>query len=325
MSTTDRRAGKPTRDIAALVSSLTLEEKAALTVGIDTWRTAAIPRLDIPSVRTSDGPNGARGDTHDHESVTPSVCIPSGTALGATWDPPVVAKASAVVARQAREKGARVLLAPTVNLHRHPLAGRNFECFSEDPVLTGKLAAAYIEGVQGNDVVATIKHFVGNEVEFERNTSSSEIDERALRELYLLPFEYGVRIGGVLAVMTAYNRLNGRFVTDDARLLNEILRKEWGFGGFVLTDWGGLAGTVEAATAGLDLDHGGRAGESRASMDVMQSRCRSCAASCASRAYMSLATPLTERGPSAPKPRARSARARSGRRALTLVRYAARA
>jgi beta-glucosidase len=249
----DRTAGS-SRDIAALIGALSVEEKAAMTAGIDTWRTTACARLGIPSVRTTDGPNGARGDTRDHTSVTPSVCIPSATALGATWDPEVVRQASAIVARQAREKSARILLAPTVNLHRHPLSGRNFECFAEDPVLTGKLAVAFIEGVQSNDVVATIKHFVGNEVEYERNTVSSEIDERALRELYLLPFEYGVRVGGVLAVMTAYNRVNGSFVTNDARLLGEILRKEWGFGGFVMTDWFGIADTVEAATAGLDLE-----------------------------------------------------------------------
>src|ERR1035438_5598802 len=242
----------PSRDIAMLTSALTLEEKAALTVGIDSWRTASFPRLGIPSVKTTDGPNGARGDTLDHASITPSVCIPSATSLGATWDPAVVEQASAIVARQALEKGCRVLLAPTVNLHRHPLWGRNFECFSEDPVLTGKLAVAYIDGVRKNDVVATIKHFVGNEVEHERNTSSSDIDERALRELYLLPFEYGVRNAGVLALMTSYNRVNGRFVPDDGRLLDGILRKEWGFAGFVMTDWSGIAGTVEAATAGLD-------------------------------------------------------------------------
>ena len=252
------QAGSP-RDIAALTGALTLEEKAALTVGVDNWRTASFPRLGIPSVRTTDGPNGARGDTRNHSSITPSVCIPSATSLGATWDPAVVERASAIVARQAREKGCRVLLAPTVNLHRHPLWGRNFECFSEDPVLTGKLAVAYIGGVQDNDVAATIKHFVGNEVEHERNTCSSEIDERALRELYLLPFEYGVRVAGVLAVMTAYNRVNGRFVPDDAHLLDGILRKEWGFAGFVVTDWCGIATTVTAAAAGLDLEMPGPA------------------------------------------------------------------
>ena len=249
----------PRRDLAALTGALSLDEKAAFTAGIDSWRTASCARLGIASVRTTDGPNGARGETAGHVSITPSVCIPSGTSLGATWDTALVEQAGAIVARQARDKGARVLLAPTVNLHRHPLAGRNFECFSEDPVLTGQLASAYIKGVQANGVVATIKHFVGNETEYERNTSSSEIDERALRELYLLPFEYGVRRGGVLAVMTAYNRLNGTFVTDDARLLDEILRGQWGFTGFVMTDWFGIAATLKAATAGLDLEMPGPA------------------------------------------------------------------
>ena len=252
------RAGSR-RDIAVLTSALTLEEKAALSVGIDNWRTASFARLGIPSVKTTDGPNGARGDIRDHVSITPSVCIPSASSLGATWDPQVVEQASAIVARQAREKGCRVLLAPTVNLHRHPLWGRNFECFSEDPVLTGKLAVAYIRGVQENDVVATIKHFVCNEVEHERNTCSSDVDERALRELYLLPFEYGVRVAGVLAVMTSYNRVNGNFVPDDARLLDDVLRKEWGFAGFVMTDWSGIATTLEAAKAGLDLEMPGPA------------------------------------------------------------------
>jgi len=186
--------------------------------------------------------------------VTPSICIPSATALGATWDPGLVAEASAAVARQARDKGARVLLAPTVNLHRHPLWGRNFEAFSEDPLLTAKLAVAYIRGVQDQGVIATVKHLVGNETEFERYTSSSEIDERTLRELYLLPFEHAVKVAGVLALMTSYNRVNGTHVPDTPRLLRDIVRGEWGFKGFVMTDWFGLAKTVDAAHAGLDLE-----------------------------------------------------------------------
>lgn len=250
---------RPRRDIDALVAAMTLDEKAALTAGVDTWHTAAVPRLGIPAIKLTDGPNGARGKTADHLSVTPSVCIPCATALGATWDPDLVRRASAMVARQAREKGARVLLAPTVNLHRHPLWGRNFEAFSEDPLLTSKLACAYIEGVQSQGVVATVKHFVGNEVEFERNTVTSEIDERTLREMYLLPFEYAVKVAGVLSVMTSYNRVNGKFVPDDRRLLHEILREEWGFDGFVMTDWFGIVTTADAARAGLDLEMPGPA------------------------------------------------------------------
>jgi beta-glucosidase len=238
---------------------MTLDEKASLTAGIDLWHTAAVPRLAIPSVKLTDGPNGARGGTTGFLSVTPSLCIPSATALGATWDPALVAEASAAVARQARDKGARVLLAPTVNLHRHPLWGRNFEAFSEDPLLTAKLAVAYIRGVQDQGVIATVKHLIGNETEFERYTSSSVIDERTLRELYLLPFEHAVKVAGVLAIMTSYNRVNGAHVPDTSRFLSEILRQEWGFEGFVMTDWYGLSNTVAAAGAGLDLEMPGPA------------------------------------------------------------------
>jgi beta-glucosidase len=247
------------RDIPALVAGMSLDEKASLTAGIDFWHTAAVPRLGIPSVKFTDGPNGARGETDSFLSETPSLCIPSATALGATWDPGLVAEASAAVARQARDKGARVLLAPTVNLHRHPLWGRNFEAFSEDPLLTAKLAVAYIRGVQEQGVIATVKHLVGNETEFERYTSSSVIDERTLRELYLLPFEHAVKVAGVLALMTSYNRVNGAHVPDTPRFLREIVRGEWGFGGFVMTDWFGLVKTVEAAGAGLDLEMPGPA------------------------------------------------------------------
>jgi beta-glucosidase len=243
------------RDIAALVAGMTLEEKTSLTVGVGNWHTAGIERLGVVPVKLTDGPNGARGVTGpDRLSQTASVCIPSGSALGATWAPDLVGLAAAVVARQAREKSARVLLAPTVNLHRHPLWGRNFECFSEDPFLTGQLASEYIAAVQGQGVIATVKHLVCNETEYERHMCSSEVDERTLRELYLLPFEMAVRMGGVQAVMTGYNRLNGGYVADNADLLEGVLREEWGFAGLVMTDWDALASTEEAAQAGLDLE-----------------------------------------------------------------------
>src|SRR5487761_1394215 len=224
------------RDIAALVSAMTLDEKASLTVGVGNWHTATIERLGVPPVRLTDGPNGARGLTGSHRSLTPSLSIPTGSALGATWDPGLVARAAAAVGRQARDKAARVLLAPTVNLHRHPLWGRNFECFSEDPYLSGALAASYIQGAQAQGVIATVKHLVGNETEHERRIYSSDVDERTLHELYLLPFEMAVRLGHVQAVLTGYNRLNGGYVADDAHLLTEVLRQEWGFDGIVMTD-----------------------------------------------------------------------------------------
>jgi beta-glucosidase len=137
----------------------------------------------------------------------------------------------ALLGQEALERGCRVLLAPTVNLHRSPLAGRNFECYSEDPLLSGRLAAGFVRGVQSCGVVATVKHLVGNEAEFERGTISSVIDERSLRELYLLPFELAVRDGGALAIMTSYNRLNGRWLTQQREILVDVLRGEWGFDG----------------------------------------------------------------------------------------------
>jgi beta-glucosidase len=243
------------RDVEELVSAMTLDEKASMTAGVGWWHTAAVERLGIPGVKMTDGPNGARGSLDvNYKSLTESVCIPCGSALGATWDRQAVARASGVVARQAKQKAARVLLAPTANLQRHPLWGRNFECFSEDPFLTGKLAAAYIGGVQAEGVIATVKHLVCNETEHCRRTSSSEVDERTLRELYLLPFEIAVREAGVGAVMTSYNRLNGSYLADDGRILGSVLRGEWGFGGIVMTDWWALASTAEAAEAGLDVE-----------------------------------------------------------------------
>ena len=240
--------------IDALVAALTLDEKTALLAGEDLWSTAAVERLGIPKITVTDGPNGARDPGIPGMSKRPSACIPCGSALGATWDPDLVEQLGALVGRQARQRGCRVLLAPTMNLHRSPLAGRNFECYSEDPLLSGRQAAAYIRGVQSQGVIATAKHFVGNDAEFERNTIDSVIDGRALRELYLVPFELAVREGGALAIMTAYNRVNGRWVTERADLLRDLVRTEWGFEGLVMTDWFGVADTVDSITAGLDLE-----------------------------------------------------------------------
>lgn len=244
--------------IAALVAELTLDEKAALTAGVDMWSTTPVPRLGIPAVRLTDGPNGARG-AHLGPSGPTAACMPCGSALGATWSPDVVAAAGGVVGAEARAKGARVLLAPTVNMHRSPLAGRNFECYAEDPLLAGRLAAAFVRGAQAEGVATTVKHLVGNDAEHERYTISSEIDERALREIYLRPFEIAVREGGSLGVMTSYNRVNGRWCTEQPELLDGILRSEWGFEGFVVTDWFGVTGTTASVAAGVDLEMPGPA------------------------------------------------------------------
>jgi beta-glucosidase len=239
--------------VSQLLSDLSLEEKASLTAGQDLWSTAPVDRLGIPAVGLTDGPNGARGMGLPGVGLVASACSPCGAALGATWDIALVEQVGALIGREARAKGCHVLLAPTVNLHRSPLGGRTFEAFSEDPLLTGQLAVAYIRGAQAAGVAATVKHLAGNESERERMTADSLIDERTLREIYLLPFEMAVRDGDVMAVMTAYNRLNGLWCGENGPLLS-VLREEWGFDGIVMTDWFAGAHTVAAMTAGLNLE-----------------------------------------------------------------------
>jgi beta-glucosidase len=244
------------RDLVAVVAQLTVAEKAALLAGADLWSTVAVDRLGIPSVRVTDGPNGARGTSLPGlgAEASTSVCIPCGAALGATWDVEVVEGLGALLGEETRAKTCRVLLAPTVNLHRSPLGGRNFESYSEDPLLAGRLAAAFVRGAQSQGVATTVKHFAGNESELDRMSADTVADERTLRELYLLPFEMAVRDGGALGVMTGYNRLNGEFCADSSWLLRDVLRGEWGFEGFVVSDWFALADTEAAIAAGLDLE-----------------------------------------------------------------------
>ena len=183
-----------------------------------------------------------------------SASFPCGTALGATWDPELVEQVGRALGREARSKSAHVVLAPTVNLHRTPIGGRNFECFSEDPVLTSRLGTAYIRGLQRERVAACVKHFVGNDTELDRMTISSEIDERTLRELYLVPFEAAVVDAEVRSIMTAYNRLNRTFCSEHPRLITDLLRGEWGFDGAVISDWFGTHSAVASVQAGLDLE-----------------------------------------------------------------------
>ena len=240
--------------VTRLVAALTLDEKAALTAGEDMWSTVAVERVGLPKVRVTDGPSGARGAALPGEVASTSTCVPCGTALGATWDPQLVERVGEVLGAEARSKACHVLLAPTVNIHRSPLAGRNFECYSEDPLLSGVLGAAFVRGAQSRGVATTVKHFVGNDAEFERYTMSSEIDERTLREIYLLPFELAIREGGSLGIMTGYNRVNGAWCSEHNELLHGILRDEWGFEGFVISDWFAAASTVASARAGLDLE-----------------------------------------------------------------------
>ena len=236
--------------IEKLVAELTLDEKAALTAGVDLWHGPGADRLGIPALKVTDGPSGARGEQW---SGRPSANFPCGTALGATWNIDLVHEVGKRLGVEARRKQAHALLAPTVNIHRHPLAGRNFECYSEDPMLSARMAVAYITGVQSQGVGCTVKHFVANDSEFERMTISSEVDERTLREISLVPFEAAVKEAGTWALMTAYNRVNGPYCSEHAELL-AMLRDEWQFKGLVMSDWYGTHSTVSAATAGLDLE-----------------------------------------------------------------------
>lgn len=239
--------------MSSLVAALTLEEKASLTAGGDLWGVPGVARLGIPALAVTDGPNGARGPTAPGPGASATTCVPCGSALGATWDPELLSEVGALLADEARAKGCRVLLAPTVNIPRSPLAGRNFECYAEDPLLSGRLAAAFVAGVQSRGVGTTVKHFVANDAETDRMTASSVVDERTLRELYLVPFELAVHEGGALGVMTGYNRVNGTWCAEHAELL-AVLRREWGFTGLVMTDWYAVASTEGSSAAGVDVE-----------------------------------------------------------------------
>ena len=234
--------------------ALTRDEKIALVSGDGMWTTPGVPRLDVPPLHLCDGPSGARGLNFPGAGRLRSACFPCGSALAATWNPELVARVGRSIGEEARAKTAHVLLAPTVNLHRTPIAGRNFECYSEDPELSAVMAVAYVRGVQSAGVAACVKHFVCNDQEFERHTISAEVSERALRELYLRPFEAAVIDGGAWSLMGAYNRVGGTYACEHPRLLTEILRDEWGFDGFVVSDWFATQTAAPAATAGLDLE-----------------------------------------------------------------------
>jgi beta-glucosidase len=230
-------------------ASLDLENLVMLTGGSSYWEAAGIPAADIGPLLTSDGPNGVRGPRWGDVST----CLPSATALAASWNPALVEEVGTVLGAEAHDIGASILLAPTVNLHRHPLGGRSFECFSEDPLLTSAMAVAYVRGVQATKVACSIKHLVCNDQETERMSIDVEVDERALRELYLAPFEAAVKDAGVWSIMAAYNQLRGRYCSESAPLLRGVLRDEWGFDGVVVSDYFGTH-SAEALEAGLDLE-----------------------------------------------------------------------
>ena len=236
-----------------LLAELTLEEKASLMSGKGAWDVLPVERLGIPSLKVTDGPAGARG-AGLLGSGTPALCIPCGSALGATWNPQLITELGKSLARETHARGSHVLLAPTVNIHRTPLGGRNFECYSEDPFLTSRIAVGFVKGVQSGGVATTTKHFVANDSEFERNTINSVVPERALREIYLAPFEAVVKEAQAWGIMAAYNRIDGEYACENEKILNQILREEWGFDGVVVSDWFATRSTTKSIEAGLDLE-----------------------------------------------------------------------
>ena len=233
------------------VAALPVEAKVRLLTGADSWRTYGDDILGLRPIVMSDGPAGVRGVTKDDRN--PSASLPCPSALGATWDSELVRELAAALGAEARGKGIDVVLAPTINVMRTPLGGRGFECFSEDPVLSARIAAGYVSGLQSAGVGAAVKHYVGNDSETERWTYDARIAEAVLRELYLVPFEACVREAGALMVMAAYNSVNGALMTEHQGLLREVLKGEWGFTGVVVSDWSAARSTVPTAQAGLDL------------------------------------------------------------------------
>ena len=239
------------KNIDQIIATLTLDEKVSLLSGFNSWYTNKIEKKNIPSIKMSDGPNGVRGDSNSGKS---SACFPCAISIGSTWDLKLIKNIGIALGEEAQAKDVDVLLGPTINIHRHPLGGRHFESFSEDPFLTGKIATNYVQGVQSKNVAACLKHFVGNDTEYERHSISSNIDEQTLREIYLLPFEMGIKEGNAKVVMSAYNKLNNIFCSSHQELLISILKEEWGFDGYVVSDWGAALETVENANGGLDLE-----------------------------------------------------------------------
>ena len=242
-----------------LLRQMTLAEKCALLSGRDVWHTRAIERLGIPSITLADGPSGLRkqaaaGDHLGLNASTPATCMPSASAVANTWNVHAAERVGRVIGCEARAQDVQVLLAPGLNTKRSPLCGRNFEYYSEDPYLSGKLAAAFIRGVQENGVSACAKHFCANSQELLRMHGDSVLDERTLREMYLTNFEIAVTEGKPRTIMTAYNRVNGVYANEHEHLLSDILRGEWGFDGAVVTDWGGGNDFVEGVRAGCNLE-----------------------------------------------------------------------
>lgn len=245
--------------IPEIIAEMTLEDKISLCTGADFWHSKAMEQYGIPAFTMSDGPHGLRCQAGDADMIginqsLPATCFPTAVTAGAAWDPELYAAEGEAIGQEAVALGVDVVLGPGCNIKRDPLCGRNFEYLSEDPYLAGKLAAAFVRGLQGAGVSASLKHFAANNQEYKRQNGDSQVDDRALREIYLAPFEAAVREGKPGTVMCSYNKINGVHASDDRWLLTEVLRDQWGFDGMVVTDWGALCDRIKGFQAGCDLN-----------------------------------------------------------------------
>ncbi|KAI9050375.1 hypothetical protein LZ554_005540 [Drepanopeziza brunnea f. sp. 'monogermtubi'] len=239
-------------DIDRIIEEASVKEKLSITSGLDFWHTNPLPRFSVPSIKCSDSANGVRGSKFF--ASNPGLCIPCGSGLGATWNKSLLLSAGSLLSKECKAKGVHVWLAPTLNMHRSPLNGRGFESPSEDPFLGGMLAAKIIEGVQSGGTAAVLKHFVANDQETEKRSVDVVVSERALREIYLMPFMLALKHGKPDAMLTSYNKVNGVHVSESKKLLKGVLRGEWGFNGLIVSDWFGTYSAGAAFEAGLDLE-----------------------------------------------------------------------
>ncbi|MFL6554806.1 MAG: glycoside hydrolase family 3 C-terminal domain-containing protein, partial [Bacillus sp. (in: firmicutes)] len=247
------------RNMKQLIEKMTLEEKASLCSGLDFWHMKGIDRLGIPSLMVTDGPHGLRkqSESVDHLGMydsVPATCFPSAVGLASTWNRPLIEKVGVALGKECQAEDVAVLLGPGANIKRSPLCGRNFEYFSEDPYLSSELAASHIKGVQSQGVGTSLKHFAANNQEHRRMSVDAIIDERTLREIYLASFENAVKRSQPWTVMSSYNKVNGEYASENNKLLSEILRDEWGFEGFFISDWGAVNERVDGLEAGLELE-----------------------------------------------------------------------
>ena len=248
-----------TAKIKELVSRMTLEEKASLCSGLDFWHTKGVERLGIPSEMVSDGPHGLRkqDDKADHLGINDSiqaVCFPAGCATASSFNRELVTKLGETLGEECQAENVSTILGPAMNIKRSPLCGRNFEYYSEDPLVSTEMAGAFVHGVQSKHIGTSPKHFMANNQEYHRLTSSSEMDERTMREIYLASFEGMVKKEKPWTIMNAYNKLNGTYLCENKEMLTDVLRREWGFDGYVMTDWGAMNDRVEALKAGCNLE-----------------------------------------------------------------------